>query len=507
MRRVRIASAILLLCLAALALARLAPPVVNIEDIGVTELYVDLASHGRLLVGPYSRFHWHHPGPLYFYLLAPLYAAAGRNGAALFAGAWALNVAAFGLLLWIFRTERCAALAIGAGAAILLFAWRLPDVLASPWTAHVPILPFLAFVPAAAAVAAGRTSLLPVTAFLASFVVQTNLALAPAVAVPLALLTPAIVRAWRSSGPASGHAVQAAGIVLVAWLPAIVDMVVNRGGNVAALWSFFSGGGSRHSFGEAFAAWSFSAAGIMQPRLELARGKPLDPSGAPWTAAAAVAIAALTVVVTLYWRRGARAFETWLGTIVAASLLIMLWSLTRILEPIGDYHVLPVTALGALAAGIVLAGAAQAVFHAVESGTGQRTADAAVVVMVIAATALAAVHLQRAVGLQARLPWTADVVPAVERIEAYLDAQRTRAAVVDVERAWSQGVPIVLRLRQHHRRIAVTRGNLFMFTDALAPTGREDTSLAIRPGRQPAPPGRAVIFDSPTVSVLARAPE
>ena len=99
MTRARIASAVLLLVLAALALSRMAPSVATIGDIGVTELYVELASHARLLVGPYSRFHWHHPGPLYFYLQAPLYVATGRTGAAVYAGAWAINLAALGLLL------------------------------------------------------------------------------------------------------------------------------------------------------------------------------------------------------------------------------------------------------------------------------------------------------------------------------------------------------------------------------------------------------------------------
>ena len=45
--------------------------------------------------------------------------------------------------------------------------------------------------------AAGRTDLLPIVTFVASFVAQTNLAQAPVVAVPLALVTPAIVRALR----------------------------------------------------------------------------------------------------------------------------------------------------------------------------------------------------------------------------------------------------------------------------------------------------------------------
>lgn len=507
MIRARIAAAALLLALAALVLARRAPPVVTIEDIGVTELYVDLASHGRLLVGPYSRFRWHHPGPLYFYLQAPLYAASGRNGAALFAGASAINVAAFLVMLWILRAERCAALAIAVGAAVLVLAWRLPQLLASPWTAHVPILPYLAFLTTAAAAAAGRTGVLPAAIFLASLVVQTNVALAPAVAVPLALAAPAAVRALRSHGAANTHAVLALAVALIVWLPTAIDVVVNHGGNVAALWSFFAAGGTRHTPGEAFSAWAFSTAGLMRPNLELAWGKPLDPSGAPWTAAAAVALTLLTAGVTLFWRRRRRAFETWLGAMVTCAAVVTLWSLTRILEPIGDYHVLSATALGACAAGIVLAGAMQAASRGVESDIGQRVAGTAAVIMSIAAATLAFVHFQRAVSLQQRLPWAADVVPAVERIEAYLDAHPARAVVLDVDRAWSQGVPIVLRLRQHHRRVAVTRGNLFMFTNALAPTGREDGWLGIQPGRQPAPAGRAVVFDSPTVSVLARAPE
>lgn len=504
MKRARIAGAVLLLVLAALALAQSAPPIVNTADIGVTELYVDLASHGRLLVGPYSRFHWHHPGPLYFFVQAPLYVASGRAGAALYAGAWALNLAALGLLFWTLSVEGSAALTMGVGAAVVAFAWRLPDFLASPWTAHVAILPYLALVTMAAAAAAGRTRLLPIVTFVASFVAQTNLAQAPVVAVPLALLTPAIVRALRSPGAGRRHVVQAAAVALLAWLPAMVEMLMHRGGNVAALWTFFRAGGTRHSLREAFAAWSYSVVGVARGNFELAWGKALDPSGAAWAPAAAIVVTALTAVATMHARRAKRPFEAWLGTMVTASLAVMLWSLTRILEPIGDYHVLPIAALGCMACGVVLASVARAAFHVVESDSHRRVAHVAAIVICMAACAMAVVHFRRAVALQQRLPWAADVVPAVERIEAYFDQQRSSATLVDVDRVWSQGVPIVLRLRQHHRRISVNPGYLFMFTDAFVPTGREDTRLTIQPGRQPAPAGSTTIFDSPTVSVFVR---
>jgi hypothetical protein len=36
-------------------------------DYAALELYTRLAAQGRQLLGPYSRFGFHHPGPAYFY--------------------------------------------------------------------------------------------------------------------------------------------------------------------------------------------------------------------------------------------------------------------------------------------------------------------------------------------------------------------------------------------------------------------------------------------------------
>ena len=52
--------------LALIWLAHAAPVQYPVSDIAVTELYTRLAGRGELLVGPYSRYSWHHPGPFYF---------------------------------------------------------------------------------------------------------------------------------------------------------------------------------------------------------------------------------------------------------------------------------------------------------------------------------------------------------------------------------------------------------------------------------------------------------
>src|SRR5215472_11437001 len=196
-RAAAIAATVLAMSAGLVFVARRAPTVVTAADIAVIELYTDLASHGRLLLGPYSRFGWHHPGPLYFYLQAPLYAASDRAGASLFAGAVAINVIAFAVLLWTIVREGRPVLAVAVGLACLAFAIRVPRFLASPWTPHVAILPTLACLGLAAAVASGRTQLLAATAFVASFVAQTDVALGPPIAA-VVILTLAVV-VWRSS--------------------------------------------------------------------------------------------------------------------------------------------------------------------------------------------------------------------------------------------------------------------------------------------------------------------
>ena len=91
---------------------------------GLTTLVLDmlavefLGSSGlALLVGPYSRFQWHHPGPLYFYLLAPFYEASGERPSGLSAGALALNLSCLLLIVgWLWQASGARLAALSAAA-------------------------------------------------------------------------------------------------------------------------------------------------------------------------------------------------------------------------------------------------------------------------------------------------------------------------------------------------------------------------------------------------------
>ena len=52
---------------------RSTPQTYPIGDRALLETYTLHAAHGDLSVGAYSRRRWNHPGPVYFYALAPLY--------------------------------------------------------------------------------------------------------------------------------------------------------------------------------------------------------------------------------------------------------------------------------------------------------------------------------------------------------------------------------------------------------------------------------------------------
>jgi hypothetical protein len=487
--------------------ARATEPVVTSEDIAVAEIYTDLATHGQLLLGPYSRFGWHHPGPLYFYLQAPLYAASNREGASLFVGAVAINLTALAILLWTIVRQARPALAVVVGVACLAFALRAPRLLASPWTPHVTILPALACLALAAAVASGRTRLLAATALVASFVVQTDLAFVPPLAIVCVLTMGAVLRrAVREKVAPVRELVLASCASAAVWAPPMVDAVRHRGGNLVALARFFTRPDAPlHSMREALGAWCGGLAGLARADMALAWGGPLHSEAAVWTVLVACALIVLLAIVAYAAARRDRVFDAWLATMTLAAALVSLWSLTRVRDDYTDHEVFWLGALGAMAAAVAFSGLTECLPS--RAPTIRRWARFAPPILIGAALIAAAFDFASILGMERRSSGQRDVPPAVDAIEAHLDREHSRSALVDVDTAWAQGAPIVLRLRQHHRRVTVSTGSLFIFTDAFAPTGKEDTQVRIRSGAGAggaADAGWQQLFDSYWANVYAR---
>jgi hypothetical protein len=133
-------------------------------DMGANSILAEQARHFALLVGNYSRDHFHHPGPGYLYVKA-----AGES--VFWAWLHLVPTAWNGQLLAVYvLNSMFVALIVGVGyawtgslrgaaaclAAVAALAAVHPAVLSSDWMPYLYVLAYLAFLAAAASVAAGR---------------------------------------------------------------------------------------------------------------------------------------------------------------------------------------------------------------------------------------------------------------------------------------------------------------------------------------------------------------
>ena len=205
-------------------------------DFGIIDTRVrDVWSGPFPLLGPYS-FGWNHPGPLYYYALAPL-DFLGRGAP------WTVVIG--GVLLQMTAVVLGARLAWkrgGLGLTLLILATfslatlgATDRVLLDPWNPHVA-MPFLVlFVLQVWSVTVGDRWQLLGAGIVGSFLVQTHVSYAPLVAtgaiVMAAFVVVDTVRSHRPWVPWRTPALVTAGVAFVLWLPPLVEQVTNHPGN------------------------------------------------------------------------------------------------------------------------------------------------------------------------------------------------------------------------------------------------------------------------------------
>jgi hypothetical protein len=467
-------------------LTRTAQPIVTDSDIAVAEIYTDLALAGDLRVGPYSRFGWNHPGPLYFYLQAPLYGLSGRNAAALFVTAAVLNL----LALWILERTIArngggltAALAV---AGCLTLAWRVPRLLASPWTAHATVLSSITLLALCAAVAAGRFALLPLTALVASYIIQTHVGFAPLATglLSLALVTGAI-RARRTRKPLAWPLGLSGCVLLAVWSLPAVDALRHHDGNLQRLWSFFLTGTTArqgHSWNEAIVSAVHGLTGIVRTDLDLPWGGHFAPDAGGWPGAFAAVQIVLLVVVAWRSSRQGRPFEANLSLASLLALLIAIWSLTRIPDDILDHEVFWLSALGAFNLGLIAAVGVRELAGIVRVppiGAPWLTLGLRVVV-VTGGILLALRSVEDFTAFERRRTDRATIVRAYDALEHYMIQEGFRKPLVTLESSrWSQAAGILLRMNRAGFEPAVSDEWVPMFTRSFSRRGTEDVAFAI----------------------------
>ena len=462
-----------------------------ISDTAVIEIYTREALSGRLLVGPYSRFGWHHPGPLYFYVLAPIYVLGGEKTAALNAGALTLSLVAVAIITW--TSARIAGEAVSTAflAVVTAYVWRVSELVDSAWNPHVVVLQTIALLVVSAALSCGDFAALPFAAVIASFVIQTDVALVPLASAILAVSTAAALAATRREPP-NDAAVRVTGhsLAITAWLMAIVwfiptaEQVSHTPGNMTALWQFFvDRPGHGQPLGTATAAWASMLTAVLRPGFSLATGAVVAPDTSGLPIVLALALMLLAAIAAVWAFRARRQGLAWLATLSVVGAIVTLWSTTRIDGSINDHMIFWFAAVGG--ANIAVCGGALLTWMQQTLDPGHRTARLvaplahSVPLGVLLWIGLCQVDRARQGSFPATV--TSPAIPNfANSIRRYLRDSGVQRPLVRIDQEqWGMAAGILLELQRHDIPFAIEDSWASMFPDRFRATGHEDLELTI----------------------------
>ena len=361
-------------------------------DHAQTELRVrDVGVEHPPLVGLPGRLWGHgepgsHPGPISFWALAPAYRILGSSSWALHAATALLNTVAVGVSLAVARRRAGAlgagpgpVLTAGVGLAALVHAHG-PETLTLAWNPYLPVLWWPAFLLAVWAVLDGDTPMLAVAVLAGTFCMQTHLPYLGLVGV-VGVVAAAVAAVRVRSGGGDGRWLAAsAGLLVLLWLPPLVDQVTNDPGNLSIVSETL-----RHPLeervdaGDAARTWLVQLNPVRLVRGDHAVGGSVLPglgTLAAWALAAAAAA----------WRVRTTALVR-LHAVVGLALVAGLVAMTRITGRLWGYLVLWSWGTTALA---LLATAGTAVALAGGDRDGERRRTAATMAAAGALAAIAA---------------------------------------------------------------------------------------------------------------------
>lgn len=219
---------------------------VPVLDLAMTEFRVrDVGGRHTPLIGLPGRIgrfpdQGSHPGPLSFYLLAPVYRLLGSTSFALLVGTAVLNVTAALTALWIAGRQGGRQLVVGVAALLsVALAWFGASVLTQPWNPYLPLVSFVVVLLCAWAVVEGDHRMLIPQVVAGTLCAQTHVPYLTLSVVLIGLALGAVVWRWirlKAVPAGEGRSVAlAVGAAVVLWLPVLVDEVRRTPGNITML--------------------------------------------------------------------------------------------------------------------------------------------------------------------------------------------------------------------------------------------------------------------------------
>jgi hypothetical protein len=317
-------------------------------DLALTELRVrDVTSGHPPLVGLSGRIEalglaGSHPGPISFWLLAPLYRLFGASSWALQAATATLNLAAVAVAVWIGhrRGGRAGALAVAAGMAVLLHAYGA-DRWTQAWNPYLPLMWWPVVLLAVWSVLCDDHTMLPVAVAAGTFCLQTHVAYLGLVAGVLGLAAAGLAVALARTGGSRRDRMRtlrwggsSAALLVLLWVPPLVEQARHDPGNLTIIREQFA------NPTEPSAGWRAGVETSLQ-RLDLVSVLAGRADQVGSSTRGALMLVMWGVAAAVAWRRArhVRALLR-LQVVVAAALLLGLVSISRIQGTVFDYLVL-----------------------------------------------------------------------------------------------------------------------------------------------------------------------
>jgi len=182
-----------------------------------------------------------HPGPALWLAMYPVYALAGRTSYGLMLGAASVHLVSIVVILWLARRRAGLAFTIALGVAIVIIVRASgPAFFVEPWNPWLAVLPFMMFLLLAWDVMEGQVRRLPWAVLVGTYCIHCHVGYVPLVgALSLFVITWAAVVAHRHGdrivATLARPVAWSALVVVVMWLPPVIDQLVHNPGNLGIL--------------------------------------------------------------------------------------------------------------------------------------------------------------------------------------------------------------------------------------------------------------------------------
>jgi hypothetical protein len=299
-----------------------------------------------------------HPGPSMWLVLLPTYVVFGRSAYGLMVAMVVLHTVSVAAAVWLARKVGGAALAIATfGAIVVALHAAGPQFLVQPWNPWAAIVPFLVFLLLVTRVVGGHLTSAPWAVLVGSHCVQSHVGYALLVGGLLAGALVVVIVRWRHDirhgavGRRSPLApiLWSAGVLVLAWLPPLIDQLRRDPGNLRILWDHF-GDPEEPSVGlwaavKAFAGEFNVVGGWMTG--------PRQPTETPFWPGFLLMVAAFVAAFVLNVRRRREPLVAFQGVISAAALIGIV-SIARVFGDFYDYVIRWTWMITAAAAAAIL---------------------------------------------------------------------------------------------------------------------------------------------------------